>query len=161
MNKKIVVISTILLIIDQITKALIQVSDVHISIISNFFRINYIENTGAAFSILEGKVPILIIVSIIMLVIIYNMTFSYDESKSTNIAFGLLFGGVFGNLVDRVFCGYVRDFIDFKLLGRNMPVFNFADIFIVVGVLLLLIVTIKGEKKNGNKGRRGRKLKNW
>lgn len=160
MNKKIVIISTILLFIDQITKSLIQISDVHVSIIANFFRINYYENTGAAFSILEGKVPVLIIISIVMLVLIYNMTFSYEGSKSSNIAFGLLFGGVYGNLVDRVFCGFVRDFIDFKIFGYNFPVFNFADVFIVFGVILLLIVTIKGEKKNGNKSFRRGKLKN-
>lgn len=159
MNKKIVIISTILLICDQITKSFIQINDVHISLISNFFRINYYENTGAAFNILEGRVPILIIISIIMLVLIYNMTFSYAEKKSTNIAFGLLFGGVLGNLVDRVFCGYVRDFIDFKILGHGFPVFNLADTFIVVGVLLLLIITVKGEKKDVNKGRR-RSFKN-
>lgn len=160
MNKKIVIISTILLIIDQITKSLVELSDVHISIISNFFRINYYENTGAAFSILEGRVPILILISIVMLVMIYSMTFSYDESKTSNIAFGLLFGGVFGNLIDRVFCGFVRDFIDFKIFGYNFPVFNFADVFIVLGVILLLIVTIKGEKKHGSGSIRRRKLKN-
>ncbi len=160
MNKRIVIISTILLIIDQIVKSLIQISDIHVSIISGFFRINYYENTGAAFSILEGRTPILIIISIIMLVIIYSMTFSYDESKSSNLAFGLLFGGVFGNLVDRVFCGFVRDFIDFKIFDYNFPVFNFADVFIVVGVFLLFIVTLKGEKKNGSESKRRRKLKN-
>lgn len=160
MNKKIVVISTILLIIDQITKALVELGDLHLSVIPNVFRINYYENTGAAFSIMEGKVQSLILISIVMLVIIYSMTFSYDESKSTNFSFGLLFGGVLGNLVDRVFCGYVRDFIDFNIFGYNYPVFNFADVFIVLGVILLLIITIKGEKKDGNKSFRRRSFKN-
>ena len=161
MNKKIVIISTIMLILYQITKAIIQINNVHLNLISNFFKFNYYENTGAAFSIMEGKVSILILISAIMLVIIYSMTFSYEEGKTTNIAFGLLFGGVFGNLVDRVFCGFVRDFIDIDLFGYNFPVFNIADVSIVIGVLLILMVTLKGEIKNGIKSRGRRKGKNW
>ena len=72
----------------------------------------------------------------------------------------MLFGGVFGNLVDRVFCGFVRDFIDIDLFGYNFPVFNIADVSIVIGVLLILMVTLKGEIKNGIKSRGRRKGKN-
>lgn len=160
MNKKIVIISTITLIIDQILKSLVALNDIHVNVLFNILRLNYYENTGAAFSILQGKVPYLILISIIMLVIIYSMTFSYEEKKITNISFGLLIGGVFGNLVDRVFYGFVRDFIDIKLFGYNFPVFNIADVSIVVGVIILLLVTLKGDSKNGNKSRGRSKLKN-
>lgn len=160
MNKKIVIISTITLIIDQILKSLVALNDIHVNVLFNILRLNYYENTGAAFSILQGKVPYLILISIIMLVIIYSMTFSYEEKKITNISFGLLIGGVFGNLVDRVFYGFVRDFIDIKLFGYNFPVFNIADVSIVVGVIILLLVTLKGDSKDGNKSRGRNKLKN-
>lgn len=161
MNKKIVIMSSLILLLDQIVKSIIEINKVHFTLVSNFIKINYYENTGAAFSIMQGKTTILILISLIMLVIIYSMTFSYEESKLTNIAFGLLFGGVFGNLIDRVFYGFVRDFIDICLFGYNFPVFNIADATIVIGAILLIIATIKGEKNNGNKSTRGRrKLKN-
>lgn len=154
MNKKMVIISTIILIIDQIIKSIIQINNIHIDIIKDLFGFNYYQNTGAAWSILEGNTLLLIIISIVMLVLIYNMTFSYEETKLNNLSFGLLFGGIFGNLVDRVFYGYVRDFIDIKIFGYNFPVFNIADMAIVVGVLLLVISTLKGELKDGNNSRR-------
>ena len=160
MNKKIVIISTITLVIAQILKSIIELSNAHVNVLFDIIRLNYYENTGAAFSILQGKVPYLILISIIMLVIIYSMTFSYKETKITNISFGLLIGGVFGNLVDRVFYGFVRDFMDIKLFGYNFPVFNIADVAIVVGVGILLLVTLKGDSKNDNKSGGRNKLKN-
>ena len=55
------------------------------------------------------------------------------------------------NLADRLFLGYVRDFLDFTVLGYDYPIFNIADIAIVVGVLLLIVAIFKGEdKKYGN-----------
>ena len=157
MNKKMVIISSILLLIDQVVKSIIELNNVHLTLIKNFLSFNYSQNSGAAFSILQGKTSFLIIISIIMLIIIYSMTFSYEEGKITDIAFGLLCGGVLGNLVDRIFYGFVRDFIDIKIFGYNFPVFNIADMLIVLGVVLLIFATIKGEVKNGNKGFRRRR----
>lgn len=154
MNKKMVIISTIILTIDQIIKSIVQINDIHVDIIRNFFSFNYYQNTGAAWSIMEGNTIVLIAISIVMLFLIYNMTFSYEETKFNNLSFGLLFGGIFGNLIDRVFYGFVRDFIDIKIFGYDFPVFNIADMAIVIGVVLLLISTLKGELKNGNNSRR-------
>jgi signal peptidase II len=154
MNKKIVIIGVISLVIDQILKSMIQIYNVHINIINNFFSINYYQNNGAAWSILEGRQYLLITVSIIMLVLVYNMSFSYNESKISNLGFGLLFGGIIGNLIDRIFYGYVRDFIDFNIFGYDYPVFNIADMAIVIGVILILFKTFKGVEKNGNRSSR-------
>lgn len=156
MNKKIVIISSVVLLIDQIVKSIVELGDVHLELIKNVFGFNYYQNTGAAFSILEGRTPFLIGISIVMLIIIYSMSFSYEESKLKNIAFGFLVGGVLGNLVDRIFYGFVRDFIDIRLFGYNFPVFNIADMGITLGVILVMIVTLKGSGKNGNKGFRRR-----
>lgn len=147
MNRKIVIIGIIALVIDQITKSLMQIYDVHFNIINGFLRLNYIQNTGAAWSILEGKQYLLIGISIVMLILVYNMSFSYDNNKLNNITFGLLFGGIIGNLIDRVFYGMVRDFIDINIFGYDFPVFNIADMAIVFGVIILLIGTLKGELK--------------
>lgn len=147
MNRKIVIIGIIALVIDQITKSLMQIYDVHFNIINGFLSLNYIQNTGAAWSILEGKQYLLIGISIVMLILVYNMSFSYDNNRLNNITFGLLFGGIIGNLIDRVFYGIVRDFIDINIFGYDFPVFNIADIAIVFGVIILLIGTLKGELK--------------
>lgn len=161
MNKKMVIISTIILLFDQIVKSIVQLSNIHMNIIGNLLRINYYQNTGAAWSILQGKTVSLVIISLVMLILVYSMSFSYGDSKIKDMSFGLLFGGIVGNLIDRIFYGYVRDFIDIDVFGYNFPVFNIADMAIVIGVIILIILTIKGELKSGNKGtRRGKKAKN-
>ena len=147
MNRKIVIIGIIALVIDQITKSLMQIYDVHLNVINEFLRLNYIQNTGAAWSILEGKQYLLIGITILMLILVYNMSFSYDNNKLNNFTFGILFGGIIGNLFDRVLYGMVRDFIDINVFGYNFPVFNIADMLIVLGVVILLISTFKGELK--------------
>lgn len=147
MNKKKFGISLIVLIIDQILKLLVQTFETNVSIIKNLFAISYYQNTGAAWSILEGEQLLLIIISLVMIVIVYSMMFSFEENKLTNIAFGILFGGIIGNLIDRVLFGYVRDFIAITIFGYHFPIFNIADIGIVLGVFLLIIETVKGEIK--------------
>ena len=147
MNRKIVIIGIIALVIDQITKSLMQIYDVHLNVINEFLRLNYIQNTGAAWSILEGKQYLLIGITILMLILVYNMSFSYDNNRLNNFTFGILFGGIIGNLFDRVLYGMVRDFIDINVFGYNFPVFNIADMLIVLGVVILLISTFKGELK--------------
>ena len=154
MNKKKFTISIFVLIIDQILKLLVQTFSTNISLIKNFFAITYYQNTGAAWSILEGQQVLLILVAVVMLVVVYSMMFSFEENKLTNFAFGVLFGGIVGNLIDRILFGYVRDFIAFTIFGYHFPIFNIADVAIVVGVILLIIDTIKGEIKNGNRSRR-------
>lgn len=154
MNKKKFGISILVLVIDQILKLLVQTFETNYSVIKNFFAITYYQNTGAAWSILEGEQTLLIIISVVMIVLVYSMMFSFKENKLTNLAFGLLFGGIIGNLVDRVLFGYVRDFISFIIFGYHYPIFNIADAAIVIGVVLLIIETVKGEIKNGNKSRR-------
>lgn len=159
MNKRIVIISILVLIVDQITKLLMQMSSGTIHLINNFLYFTFYKNTGASWSILEGKVTFLIIVSIIMLVLVYSLMFSYASNKFNDTAFGLLFGGILGNLCDRIFYGYVRDFIGLNIFGYNFPIFNIADMSIVIGVILIVVATFKGDVKNGINRRRG-KLKN-
>lgn len=154
MNKKKTVLAIIIFVIDQILKSVVQLNNVNVSVIDNFFRLTYYQNTGAAWSILEGYSYLLILISIIMLVLVFNMMYSYEDDKLNNAAFGLLIGGILGNLCDRVFYGMVRDFIDIRLFGYEFPVFNIADMAIVIGVLLILISTIKGDLKNGNRSKR-------
>jgi len=152
MNRKILIISTIVLIVDQLTKGIIDTFlklGESITVITDFFYIHYIHNYGAAWGVLNGRGYIIIVATIMALLIIYHYTYSFTKNKRNNIAFGLLTGGVFGNLLDRIFFGHVRDFLDFHIFGYDFPVFNVSDMAIVIGVFLLIFAIIKGEDESG------------
>lgn len=152
MNRKIFLVAIVALFIDQVSKIIMNLF-VHLSeeivIIKNFFSLHYTHNYGAAWSLFSGRIEFLILISIIALIIIYRYMFNFENNKRNNLAFGLIVGGIFGNLIDRIFLGYVRDFLSFKFFSYYYPVFNLADSFIVIGVCLLIVAIIKGEDKNG------------
>jgi signal peptidase II len=123
-----------------------------INVIKNFFRITYLKNTGAAFSILSGNIIFLILITLIALFLIYFFLIRNKELKKIEIiSYGMLIGGVIGNLIDRIRLGYVVDYLDFNFGNYNYPVFNFADTLIVISVILIIIST--GSDKDGNKSR--------
>lgn len=153
MNKKILIIGIVTLLIDQITKIIIDSTlkiDETITVIKSFFYITRVSNTGAAFSILEGKTILLSIVSIIAVILLLRYMKDFKNNKLVNLSFGLLLGGIIGNFGDRLFLGYVRDFLKFNIFGYNYPVFNIADATIVIGVILLIICMIRGDEISGN-----------
>lgn len=148
MNKKTYIIAVLVLIIDQISKTLIEtffkLND-SVQVIKDFFYITVVHNTGGAWSIFSNHSYLFIIASVIAIILLIKFMFGFKNNLRNNIAFAFLFGGIFSNLADRIFLGYVRDFLDFKLFGYNYPIFNIADITIVVGVILLIVAVIKGE----------------
>ncbi|MDD2238505.1 MAG: signal peptidase II [Bacilli bacterium] len=157
MNKKILIYASIILFLDQISKILV---DLYLSIndsfpvIKNFFHITYINNYGAAFGILNNKLWLLIIFTLLAFFIIYRYINTFKINKRNEIAFSFLLGGILGNLIDRLFLGYIRDFLDFNIFGYNFPVFNLGDSFIFLGAILLIIAIYKGEDNaNSSKSR--------
>lgn len=101
----------------------------------------YHKNTGAAFSILEGKTTFLIILtSIFLLVGLYLIISKRIKPPFLLISVALIIAGGIGNLIDRIFRGFVIDYIEIKLF--NFAVFNFADICVVVGTILFLVFII-------------------
>ena len=154
MNKKIFMISVIVIMIDQMSKIVIEnILELGNSfiIIKNFLSFTYVNNYGAAFGILNKYPIFLIIVSLIALILIYSNTFNFKINKRNNWAFGFITGGILGNVIDRLFLGYVRDFISFSIKSYNAPVFNIADSAIFIGIILLIISIIKGDDtKNEN-----------
>lgn len=158
MKKKIVFISSVYLIIDQMSKALLErflELNQSIEIIPSFFSITYVRNEGAAWSLFSGNQVFLIIMSFLALYVIYVY---FIKNKSLNTlelwSYGFLLGGIFGNLIDRVIRGYVIDFLDFTIFNYHFPVFNIADIGIVIGVFLTIISLWKGEKDGNNRSNR-------
>lgn len=148
MKKKIIGYSFILFIIDLVSKLIIDrnlMLNETISIINDFFSITKVYNTGASFSMLMGYKYLFIIIAIIVIYLFYKSIDNFKSNKRNIIAFSLTIGGIFGNLIDRVFYGYVIDFFDFKLFGENMPIFNFADTFICIGVALFFYAILKKE----------------
>ena len=122
--------------------------------IPGFFKFLYTQNTGAAWSMFSGSTVALIIISVIVIALLGVYVFA---SKTKNplfyVSLGLIVGGAIGNLIDRIFLGYVRDFI--KLEFMNFPIFNTADCFLTVGVVCLvvyyLIEVVKESKKKKEK----------
>ncbi len=148
MRKKIIIFSIMFLLIDQVSKIVLDnvlTLGKSISIFDKFLYITKVYNDGISFSMLTGKRWLIIICSILILVFLYFYMKKFKENKRNMIAFSLIFGGLFGNLIDRIIYGYVIDFIDFYIFNYNYPIFNLADSFICVGILILLYSIYLGE----------------
>ena len=150
--KKIIFTCSLVLIVDQILKFIVcqnLVLGSGFQVIKNFFSITYAQNTGAAFSIFSGNIIFLIGITLMAVLLIYLLLIKSDKKKLNMYFYGVLYGGIFGNLIDRIFRGYVIDYLDFKIFAYDFPIFNFADICIVVSVTLIVFSYFL-EVKNGN-----------
>ncbi|MBU4501877.1 MAG: signal peptidase II [Nanoarchaeota archaeon] len=133
--KKLISISILIVLLDQITKFFFKNKTY---IITDFFSFDYTENTGAAFGMLKGFNILFIVVALIVIFFIFKYYTEIIELKKSkpyiNYAFAFLLGGAVGNLIDRIFLGYVRDFISFSF----WPTFNLADSFSTIGIILIV-----------------------
>ena len=119
-----------------------------IKVIPKFFSITYAQNSGAAWSILSNSTLLLAILSLVAFIIIGNYIKKMPEIKKIHIfGFSFLLGGILGNFIDRVFYGYVVDYLDFYIFGYDYPIFNFADMLIVVGAVVLVIGSVLNDRK--------------
>lgn len=112
-------------------------------------KLTYAENTGAAFSIMQNSTKFLMVLSIIAIAsILYYVIKNISTTKAKEIfLFSMLLAGIFGNLYERIFLGYVRDFFDLAFI--NFPIFNISDIFInisVVGIICMILFARKSFK---------------
>lgn len=135
------VASAIIVVIDQILKylAVINLKDViTVPLIENVLHLTYIENRGAAFSMLEGNRWLLtFFTSALLLVGAYILVSKKLTHPFAVWTIAAVMGGGAGNLIDRIFRGYVVDYIDVRLI--NFAVFNFADCCIVIGTILFAV----------------------
>jgi len=116
-----------------------------ITLIKDFFKLEYLENRGAAFGILQNKLILLALVTLLIIAgMIYYIIVRKPKSKFLRIAFALIISGALGNLYDRLFYKYVVDFIliHYKEV-YYFPTFNVADMLVVVGTFILAIVVVR------------------
>ena len=138
---------------DQFTKHLIS-SSMQLGqsqeIINNFFYFTYAHNTGVAWGMLAGHLWLFIIVALVsaVLMIVFFMKTRRNEVL-TRFGLVLTFAGMAGTLIDRVVYGYVRDFIDVVIFNYNFPIFNVADMAVVIGVILIIIEIVFEEYIHG------------
>lgn len=141
--KLIALFSFIIVTIDRIIKILIEnflQFGIRNKVINNFFYLTFCKNEGAAFSIFYGKTIFFIAVAAFAVYFLYKSIKNKQKLKKFDIiCYSLLFGGIVGNLIDRLLYGYVIDYLDFELFNYNFAIFNFADICIVLGALILLL----------------------
>ena len=150
MNKREFFILIIILIcIDQISKFLVVFNKDNLpkTIIKNFLNITYCENRGIAFGLASGYVQLFSIITLVIIVAILICVCINFKKINTflSVGIGMLISGGVGNLIDRLIRLYVVDFIDFGEF-INFPVFNIADIFVVIGVIVIGISCLKNEK---------------
>ena len=145
------VITVLLVLIDQIVKILVErhmfFGDT-ISIIDGFLHLTYVQNRGIAFGIFQGKVDIISIATVIAIIGI--IVYFFKNVKKSNLfekaAYVFIISGAVGNMIDRLTRGYVVDMIDFR--GIWSFVFNIADVYINLGVILLLLDLLLKRRKD-------------
>ncbi len=147
---KFIFIILIVFVLDQISKLLImnnfKLND-SVSVIKNFFSITYSHNDGAAFGMFGGKTIFIVIISVVVLIyLLFELFYHKKRNLVLDSGVSLIIGGLLGNLFDRIYFSYVRDFLDFKIFGYDAAIFNLADTFIVVGAFLFLIGVFLEEK---------------
>lgn len=136
----------LLIFLDQLTKhfAVVYLKDKEpIKIIEGVFELNYLENRGAAFGLLQNQKFFFIFIAVIILMVIFYVMIKTPNQKQyikLHAALVLIAGGAIGNMIDRIRFDYVVDFFYFSLI--NFPVFNVADIYVTISAVYLIILLL-------------------
>ena len=154
-NRRIGLVALAIVGLDQLTKLLVLEFLGYTQekvVIEGFFKLVHWANTGAAWSLFRGNNNVLALVALAALVVLFFSRHHFDSRTLLGqIAFGLIFGGIVGNLIDRVVRGHVIDFLYFFLQQRTgeigFPAFNVADSAICTGVGLIFLITWRSERQ--------------
>jgi signal peptidase II len=153
-NWRIAVLALLIIAFDQITKLIVMKYLDYAServVVDGFFKLVHWQNTGAAWSMFRGNNGILAFVAFGALILLIWKRHHFDiHTSGGQISLGLIFGGIVGNLIDRVRVGHVIDFVYFYVMRRDgreagFPAFNVADSAICIGVGLLFILSWQSE----------------
>lgn len=145
-----IILVAILIALDQVSKYVIDKNFFEgdtLGVITDFFHITYVKNRGIAFGMFQGKLDIISVATVIAIIaIIYYLYKDRDKMPILEkIGFNFILAGAIGNMIDRVARGFVIDMIDFR--GIWAFVFNLADVWINIGVLLILLEYFFDNKK--------------
>ncbi len=140
-----IILPILIVLFDQLTKFIVEkyLYFNQIAVFDNILLFTYVQNRGGAWGIFNN-IPLLFIILIPIVVIGLLLYVWRSKNKLEIISICMIIGGALGNYIDRIFRGYVVDFIDFRI----WPVFNVADIFVVIGGVLLILGSIR-IKNNG------------
>lgn len=151
---KLLSLSLGIVVLDQSTKILTKhfmILGHSRKILGNFLRYTYIENTGMAFGIHVGSQLFFAIFSVLAsLVIFFYLIRARDEKPIVRFSLALILGGAIGNLIDRIFLGAVVDFIDIGFGSLRWYVFNLADTFVSIGMILLITAILLRKEETNN-----------
>ena len=139
-------LSIFIVLIDQFTKYLMLYNKKQF-INKNFllFKLDFVKNYGAAFNIFSGSRVFLSLISIVFSILLIYLIFRKNTLNSFDLySYSFILGGTFGNGIDRIYRGFVVDFINLNII--NFPVFNIADISINIGFILLLFNIFKNNR---------------
>jgi signal peptidase II len=154
-NRRVAAVAVLIILLDQLTKQLVLRYLGYAQervIVDGFFKFVHWGNTGAAWSLFRGNNNILAVIALVALVVLYLSRHHFDSRTLLGqVAFGLIFGGIVGNLIDRIVRKHVIDFLYFYLQQRGgteigFPAFNVADSAICTGVALVFIITLRSER---------------
>jgi signal peptidase II len=155
-NRKIAVIALAVVALDQITKQIVLRFIGYNGdkvVLEGFFKFVHWGNTGAAWSLFRGNNVLLAMIAVVALVVLFFSRHHFDaRSRLGQFAFGLICGGIVGNLIDRLWAKHVIDFLYFYVERRDgteagFPAFNIADSAICTGVGLVFLLSWRGEAK--------------
>lgn len=155
-------LSAVLALVDQLLKLLVKAELAPIGelpLLDGVLHLTYVENRGMAFGMMQGQKWLLIwVTALVLLVLIAGIIMGKIRKPATLFTTAVIIGGGIGNLIDRVYRGYVVDYIDVRII--NFAVFNFADICVTCGtavLLMILFVEMLREGKNPEQAAIGKK----
>ena len=155
-------LSAVLALVDQLLKLLVKAELAPIGelpLLDGVLHLTYVENRGMAFGMMQGQKWLLIwVTALVLLVLIAGIIMGKIRKPATLFTTAVIIGGGIGNLIDRVYRGYVVDYIDVRII--NFAVFNFADICVTCGtavLLVILFVEMHREGKNPEQAAIGKK----
>jgi signal peptidase II len=149
-----------ILLLDQWTKSMVlQKLPLYqrVNVIQGFFDLTHVRNTGGAFGIFGGEKGglgsiLFVVVSLIAIgAIVFLFLRVKENEKTLALSFSLILSGAVGNLIDRLRYGEVVDFLDFHLSTYHWPAFNVADSAICIGIGLMALELLKGDRKKGTR----------
>ncbi|OQA79518.1 MAG: Lipoprotein signal peptidase [Tenericutes bacterium ADurb.Bin239] len=146
-------LAIVLLIVDQLTKLWALKAAWDLTLIPNFLHLTYVRNTGAAWSMFDGNMTLLAVVSAVVgvAIIVARILYRHKLNAFKKILFAVILAGTWGNFIDRAFSKLVTgeegviDFIHFQFGRYHFPVFNVADICITLGILTYLVYLFREE----------------